>query len=655
MKRLFAVSVLLFLLVSVACLQPIMAVDFIHPNSPYPLPLYPPTGESLPNTSDFPVNIIANRTSGVGPLYVFFSATSTLTAADGYADMEATYIWSFDTTGVDSYTKYNRVSGFVAGHVFNLAGTYTVRLDVFDKLGRHGYGITTITVTDAPAGGWTNTYYVALTGDDANNDGKSTAAPFKTPAKASTKAAPNTRILLRNGDVFNVTTLSISGNGPGILSGYSDPGHPSSVAPELHSDQTGWSSILYFGENADDWRIVGLKMTSNGHTTGANGNPIYPGGTYLHGTRLLVSRCEFYNLGHNVIDISNVGNCTYECEMHLLSNYGIWSTRDEVTSHLDQYNSIIGNYVHDWEGDLLEHALRLQGGNNFFIGFNVMEATPGFTMSNTQIRGNSWYVVLYGNVLDSATGVQPQNEQQNEFVHHCAVDSNIFIGRADSTRGQALSIRATDIMVRNNIIYNYISVAGLKAYTSTASSPMFIPCTRVYLENNTSINPTVGAHFLQIVNDSLVLATRLFNNVHYGFASSSNQYDSFIRNPFTGVTIFNGSSDNNLIYGNTWSPTTTPLFGYYPDVTFAAWTALGLNDTHSLFADPKISVTSPVVANFARPVAGSPCLNAGVAITTTGNWADATGRIRDANPDIGAFEFIPSGKTPSAPRGLRIR
>lgn len=315
--------------------QPLRAVEFSHPTSPDPLPLYPPVpwNADIPSgLSQFTVNIVADRTSGVGPLYVFFDATAVLPAADGYADMEATYLWSFDTTGVDSYAKYDRVSGFVAGHVFNLAGTYTVRLDVFDKAGRHGYGTTQITVSDFIG----TTYYVALTGDDTNNDGKSTTTPFKTPAYAFNKAATNTRILFRNGDVFNVTgtDMTISGNGPVIISGYSDPSHPSSVVPELHTDARGEGDILTYGENADDWRIVGLKMTTNGHTYGKTNG--YPGGILIQGTHLFVSHCEFYNMGDTAINIWGGGR-----ELHLrvrdASVVQLWNLRS--SEYLSPYSS----------------------------------------------------------------------------------------------------------------------------------------------------------------------------------------------------------------------------------------------------------------------------------------------------------------------------
>jgi len=82
---------------------------------------------------------------------------------------------------VDANTAYDRVSGFVAGHVFNEPGTYTVRLDVFDRNGRHGH--TTQQIQVLPFTG--TTYYVSTAGNDTNAG--TMQAPFKTAQHALTQ------------------------------------------------------------------------------------------------------------------------------------------------------------------------------------------------------------------------------------------------------------------------------------------------------------------------------------------------------------------------------------------------------------------------------------------------------------------------------------
>ena len=181
------------------------------------------------------------------------------------------------------------------------------------------------------------------------------------------------------------------------------------------------------------------------------------------------------------------------------------------------------------------------------------------------------------------------------------------------------------------------------------------------MENNTSITPTASFTFDSIhsvgVVDGIqyfaVQTQKVFNNIHYSMASTTKQSDEFLDRG----SIFVGASDNNLICGVAWSTTTTPLFGYYsPTVTFADWQKQGLQDAHSLFADPKIAVTDFLAAGFAQPSARGPGVNKGAPIATTGNWLDARGRLRVGTPDIGALESLSSDDTPPArPKGFRFQ
>jgi hypothetical protein len=595
--------------------------------------MVPPTVNDIPaGSSEFTVTFTPSRTAGVCPLYVFFDASATLLASDSDTDLEATYIWSFDTTAVDSSTNYNRVSGFVAGHVFNGPGTYTVRLDVFDRSGNHGFSTQTITVSDFSG----TTYYAAANGLDSNPG--TIGSPVLTAPHALSLAAPNTRILFRNGDVFNLSSmLSFSGNGPVIVSGYSDPAAPSSVRPELHATYTDsdWYALSQ-GTNTDDWRFVGLKITTTGHS--GLTSPRYPGGMSIAGTNNLVSRVEFEELGTMGVGIIGDSNALYECEFHLLSRCVIYTDNGNIPGEIvNTRHSVIGNYLHDMQSDYEEHALRTQGISKFFVGFNVFEADG--TKDGVQIRGFSDHVVLYSNVLDRATAFHPQNSGGSPYeeIHHCIADANVFIGRTDPaynnpfpTRECAVAFGGHDFIARNNIVYNY--EAAFRLEDDTPNIPLDA---RVHIENNTVISPVTVFSFL---NYQGATATRLRNNLFYSTAlTEPNQYDLFWSN-YTSNPL-DGTSDYNLFFGANWS-SVFHLFGVFPDVSLAQWQANTSQDLHSQYSDPGIAVTDPVVAGFARPASDSPVVGAGTAI---GNRADAAGRIRGIVPSIGALESITVG------------
>jgi hypothetical protein len=227
-------------------------LTFTHKFSPDPLPLIPPSDDPMPETNELGnFEIVPSRTTGVAPLYVFFETSKPLKAADGDVDLQATYIWTFQKHKDEPNDRYNRVSGFVAGHVFNLPGDYKVRVDVFDKNRKHGFQETIITVS-AFSG---KTYYVSTDGDD-NNPGTK-AQPFKTAKKAFGQIKPNTRILFHNDQEFVVGETGLDGDGPVIISGYNDDlTKPVTTMPTLHSNavEAEWWILSLYGK---DWRFVG--------------------------------------------------------------------------------------------------------------------------------------------------------------------------------------------------------------------------------------------------------------------------------------------------------------------------------------------------------------------------------------------------------------
>jgi len=278
------------------------------------------------------------------------------------------------------------------------------------------------------------------------------------------------------------------------VDGYSDPAQPSTNPPELHATYVNGSWAV-LSPNTSDWRFVGLKVTSTGHSGIYDATrPRYPGGIYFGGSNNLISRVELKELGTGGVYFSGVNNAIFECELHVFSRAGFYSSGTAA----DNYgNSVIGNYLHDMQCDYAEHGYRMQGGSKFFLGFNVFEADG--SKDAIEIRGDSDYIILYGNVLDRSSGLHPQNRASPpvEYIHHCVVDSNIFIGRTDPAYNNGFTVRATavavgakDIVVRNNIVDNYDN-----PFTIEDDRPNIDVSTRIRLENNTVVTPTVGCTF----------------------------------------------------------------------------------------------------------------------------------------------------------------
>ena len=114
--------------------------------------------------------VVASRTSCTAPCTVSFDATST-SGLSGSDYVGASWNWAFN----DPTSPQLGTIGFVAAHVFDNPGTYTVTTRVHDLAGNAGSASTTITVS-AMSG---TTYYVSAAGSDTDT-GLSMTHAFQT-------------------------------------------------------------------------------------------------------------------------------------------------------------------------------------------------------------------------------------------------------------------------------------------------------------------------------------------------------------------------------------------------------------------------------------------------------------------------------------------
>ncbi len=578
-------------------------------------------GWTLDNSTDITPVITASRTSGVAPLAVYFDATTTDLGSHSYVD--ATFAWTFDADDADPAARYRHASGFVAAHVFTEPGTYRVRLDVWDPDRLHGFAEVTVEVL--PFEG--TTVHVAAHGDDENPG--TVDQPLATLEHAlATYGVANTQILLRRGDTFEVSSPGAEGPGPVILGAYSDPAAPSEDKPVIHStDVDGTWSVLRF--STQDWRIMDLVIESGGLTSGDAG-PRYPGGIELRddSAHNLLYRLELRQLGTTMVGLYGDANTIAECEMHHFGRYGVYSSGDANGRH-----AVMGNYVHHIISDHAEHVLRFQGVQGVFVAFNDLRATD--TKSNVQFRGNTRDVVLLANVLDRSSGLQPQNDDNAEYVSHAVAEANLFIGRTDpgyengfTVRQQALGIKGTDIVVRNNVFYNYGNALGISDHPLVGASR------DVRFINNTMLCIVPDCRLLAVCETCT--GVTVANNILYNDSPEEPYiYDIFLQlsGPNESVT-----SDHNLLFGQGWGAEHEAFHLAEQWVTLPQWQAASGQDQATRLVDPLIPGVDLESADLARPDAASPAVDAGA---SHGVWLDYYGRLRDSSPDIGAVEVSP--------------
>ena len=205
-------------------------------------------------TNALEAHFTATRTSGVGPLAVSFDATATTGLAQGDL-VNATFSWDFDVHHTDPTGVYDAGQGFVASHVFEKPGTYTVLLTVKDVAGNTSTQEQNITVSQ---GNW-KTYYVAAEvagrgdGSDANNPRADLVHVLQN------LTGPNVRVLLKRGDTFKLTDcLHLERTGPILVDTYGTGAPPKLYYSRVNAD---WAIMAMPGS---DWRVQNLEFCSSG-------------------------------------------------------------------------------------------------------------------------------------------------------------------------------------------------------------------------------------------------------------------------------------------------------------------------------------------------------------------------------------------------------
>lgn len=548
--------------------------------------------------------VTASRTSGVAPLAVFFDAVNPATGVvqpplvnnrKEYADMF--YQWDFGDPGSGNwsagrknsdgtYPSRNKATGYVAAHVFENPGTYTVKLRVVNPSGQSYDYEQTITV-QAFSG---TTYYVSSAGSDSNN-GTSTSTPFASWSKGiSTLFASNgpRRVLFRRGDVFNTSSgYSTSGKtGPYILGSYGSGANP--IIRATHT-----STTLAMSTTVSDVRVMDIDFEGQ--------YPSTPGMGLTIGVKCLVLRSRISKHDYGIInqpqrrDENVVANCTFlnHRKYGIYMFYGqhnavLGCTLDQVAQeHLIRCwisRSVIQNCSFG-RGAYTKHQLK-------FIGLSPAESDLG---------GKTEYAIVSDNLFERSGPIWwmitlgPQDEAHDERIENMLFERNVV--RSDVAATMALRASGRYITIRNNVF----NVTG-------ADGPL-----AVYVGPR-GIEPST-------------LGTNLFNNTFY--RGDSSQWT---------VTLceISGSASsttlrNNLVYG--------------PNARLNDGTGSGLTADHNLVTtNPRFA--APSSGDF-RLLSGSPAIDVGAAIVGIRQDATTSPRPVDGNGsssaewDLGAYEFVP--------------
>lgn len=581
--------------------------------TPTPIQTATPTATPSGNNPEINVTFAPSRLSCVAPCVVFFdaSATTGTNIASPFHDLQ--YFWDFGentaaTWGVSGKPRGSD-TGPLASHLYESAGSRTVRLTAVDSSGRMSSTTRTVTVQDPDvvfAG--TNTICVSTTSPAADFSGCPTGAQQLSTNLVSdinNRVAAGKRILLRRGRSWSGgTALRINSQGPGIIGAFG-----SGAAPQILSSDT---AIQLSGSNHNfsDWRLVDLDIQGTGATPGIG---ISGEGTVK---QLLVLRTNLYRfhslvmLPDSVLDYYNANGYpghTFHDEVAIVDStlsYAIGGGGGYIAYLVSERFSLLGNSMFDSTN--AEHVLRTPFlskaiiAHNYFadqaIAKHVMKIhAPDFTGPGL---GNGRYtekLVVANNVIKAAdamgadwtVGFGPQDGGYSERVRDVILDSNFF--RAGAGTQIHVMIWGTDMTVRNNIFLmtgaRYATALGLDK-RGIGPSPANI---RIY--NNTAYSGDRAVTLASIAD--VASNTTIKNNLLCGSA---------------GTTTTEGSGSALISQANT--VTSAPGF---------------------------VSSTPSNPTDF-RLQAASPAKDAGVAVPVVTDFASNTRRVGTAI-DAGAYEL----------------
>lgn len=356
------------------------------------------------------------------------------------------------------------------------------------------------------------TYYVSLTGNDANS-GTSTSTPFKTFARAVKPLRPGDTLYIRGGTWTQQLDL-MSSNISGTASSYIKiAGYPGEQAIIRYTDPivAGYGPIKARGSRG--YLIFENMVLDGAYTTNKTGWAISDGNHHFVLRNLEIKNFKFNGLLIVANDIQVIG-CIIHDQISVsgLSGerwYGIYFAKG--ANGLLQGNKIYGNPgggIHAYPGPISNLVVRgnaIHSNNKLstsFVGGLILQGSSSAVIQNSQIYNN----VIYRNGTSTAGGAT--GILISSYTNGTKVWNNTVYGNKTYGVQIGYNTTTTSTTVQNNISYgnlagNYINKAANTTYTNNVTTdPKFLNASANDF-NIQSSSPAVnkGAYLNSVVND----------------------------------------------------------------------------------------------------------------------------------------------------------
>ena len=427
----------------------------------------------------------ASSTTGIAPFAVFFDAIEpnskviqpqTIDGRKEYANLY--YSWDFGDPGNGNWPESNKSKnkdiGYVAAHIYEEPGTYTVTLTVKNSTGETYNYTQDITVLDPE---------VEFVGENTvcvSSSGDFTGAPENAIQVTTTNIkdienyfVQGKRILLKRGDSWTTNEyISVRFiEGPLHIGAFGEGINPDERgifenAPVINA--TGSYSSAFIGYKftsnvvISDLHLIGEVTIGSAFGGATELSNILHNRLHVEGFRVCGSTSHYQSDGHDRFVIAN---------SHCHNAYGniIYVGSERLV--------LLGNLLHNAS---LSHVVRVWQGYKAFIAHNILhgssiDSDTGrlalkfhgpeedliYSTGNSHLNERSRYSVIYDNIFGTSgpwpVVIGPQNEEKDEKINDILVEANKFLAGYGSFSqysqrvSTALRINANYVTVRNNI------------------------------------------------------------------------------------------------------------------------------------------------------------------------------------------------------------
>ncbi|MGA2230190.1 MAG: PKD domain-containing protein [Tepidisphaeraceae bacterium] len=287
-------------------------------------------------------------------------------------ELSSKYAWDFG----DPASKYNRLPGWNAAHIYAQAGSYSITLKITDESGKSADFHQTVEIAPAHRA----VYYISAAGDDAN-DGLSPQHPIRSLTRMTALMADHREFLFHRGDTFSQTaTLGIAASDVGIGA------YPNDETERPHLVWSGPRrevSMIQISRAASNVRIGDLVFDSVFTSDTSREN--LPNAIDPAGTNVAIARCRFLNVADAVsCELAPTGVLVQDCDAPQVDKSGLILPIDMPDLTSPGVNGLRAYFLWGQGSDIVllgnrvanstrEHCVRIGGASRVMLAYNIFQ------------------------------------------------------------------------------------------------------------------------------------------------------------------------------------------------------------------------------------------------------------------------------------------